>query len=93
MPYLRSGYAIAFFVGTVLFLGVAGLVAAGQADSPGAGTVIVPHEPWSCGLPGGIPAPERGTLVFQAEMKLDAWRISVRPSTGAGRSPSSRTGR
>ena len=32
---------------------------------------IVPHESWSCGMPGGIPAPETGTLLFTAEVPLD----------------------
>jgi hypothetical protein len=37
----------------------------------GAAAVIVPHESWPCGLPNGIPAPERGALVFEATMTLD----------------------
>jgi hypothetical protein len=44
--------------------------AAGQGNTPGA-DLIVPHESWSCGLPDGIPRPEAGTLVFEAEMTLD----------------------
>ncbi len=36
-----------------------------------AADLIVPHASWSCGLPGGIPRPETGTLVFEAEMTLD----------------------
>jgi len=43
---------------------------AGQANGSAA-DLIVPHESWSCGLPDGIPRPEGGTLVFEAEMKLD----------------------
>lgn len=43
---------------------------AGQGNPPGA-DLIVPHESWSCGLPDGIPRPEGGTLVFEAQMKLD----------------------
>jgi hypothetical protein len=45
-----------------------GSAAARQAS---AGPVIVPHESWSCGLPGGIPTPESGTLLFTAEISLD----------------------
>lgn len=44
--------------------------AAGQGNATGA-DLIVPHESWSCGLPDGIPRPEAGTLVFEAEMTLD----------------------
>ena len=43
---------------------------AGQGNAAVA-DLIVPHESWSCGLPDGIPRPEGGTLVFEAEMKLD----------------------
>jgi hypothetical protein len=43
---------------------------AGQANAPAA-DLIVPHESWSCGLPDGIPRPEGGALVFEAEMTLD----------------------
>jgi hypothetical protein len=67
---MRYQRAIPAIVG-VLVLGIAALGAAGQAGSTGAGSVIVPHESWSCGLPAGIPNPEDGTLVFQAEMSLD----------------------
>ena len=42
--------------------------AARQASVP---PIIVPHESWACGLPGGIPSPESGTLLFTAEMSLD----------------------
>jgi hypothetical protein len=68
---MRQTRAIALIVGTTLVLGVGAIRATGQGGSPGTGTVIVPHESWSCGLPGGIPTPENGTLVFQAEMTLD----------------------
>jgi len=42
----------------------------GQGASA-SGAVIVPHDTWTCGLAGGIPSPESGTLIFQAELKLD----------------------
>src|ERR1051325_671827 len=45
-------------------------VVAGQGAAPRAAVTIVPHDSWPCGLPGGIPAPESGTLVFQADLKL-----------------------
>jgi hypothetical protein len=47
--------------------GVAGQDAAGGAVV----SVLVPHESWPCGLPGGIPTPESGTLVLEARMTLD----------------------
>jgi hypothetical protein len=68
MQYPR---AIAFVLGTVVVLAVASPRGVSQGGAPGASTVIVPHESWPCGLPGGIPVPESGTLVFQAEMTLD----------------------
>lgn len=71
MRYLRLQHAITSIVGTAVVLGMAALGAAGQSGSPGAPSLIVPHESWSCGLPAGIPNPESGTLVFQAEMPLD----------------------
>src|SRR5688500_4833079 len=63
--------AIASLVGTILVFGIVAIRAAGQGGTSGAGVVIVPHESWSCGLPGGIPVPESGMLVFQAETTLD----------------------
>ena len=46
---------------------------AGQAPAftaSGGASVIIPAETWSCGLPGGIPQPESGTLVFEARVPL-----------------------
>jgi hypothetical protein len=71
MTYPRSRHALSFIAGAILVLGIVVTVAAGQGAAPGSGTVIVPHESWSCGLPGGIPSPESGTLVFEAAMTLD----------------------
>lgn len=42
---------------------------AGRQVSPQ--RLLVPHEAWNCGMPGGIPSPEAGTLVFTAEMPLE----------------------
>jgi hypothetical protein len=33
--------------------------------------LLVPHPSWPCGMPEGIPQPESGVKVFEAEMKLD----------------------
>jgi hypothetical protein len=62
--------AIAGIVGVLLSVISMAVGAAGQGDARGA-DLIVPHESWSCGLPDGIPRPEGGTLVFEAEMTLD----------------------
>jgi hypothetical protein len=65
----RTGAIAAIVAGLLPMIGMnAGL--AGQGSATGA-DVIVPHESWSCGLPDGIPRPEGGTLVFQAEMTLE----------------------
>ena len=62
-------------VGTLLLSGVLLDRAVAQdaraAASATPATAIVPHESWSCGLPGGIPRPESGTLVFEATMTLE----------------------
>jgi hypothetical protein len=45
-----------------------------------AATVIVPDKTWDCGMPGGIPNPESGTLIFQAEVKLgNVWNVGKTP--------------
>jgi hypothetical protein len=36
-----------------------------------AGKTIVPHASWNCGMAAGIPAPESGTLLLEAEIRLD----------------------
>lgn len=46
---------------------VAPRFAAGQTPAK----LIVPDKTWDCRMPGGIPNPESGTLVFEAQMKLD----------------------
>ena len=33
--------------------------------------VLIPHDSWTCGMADGIPSPESGTLVFEAEMKFE----------------------
>jgi hypothetical protein len=42
-----------------------------EAGYAGAGRILIPHKSWPCGMADGIPAPERGVLVFEANMKLD----------------------
>jgi hypothetical protein len=65
---MRDRRAIAGLAGMLLMLGAAADRAAGQGGST---AVIIPHESWTCGLPAGIPSPESGPLIFQAEMTLD----------------------
>jgi hypothetical protein len=42
-----------------------------KAGYKGTDKILIPHKSWSCGMPEGIPAPERGVPVFEATMKLD----------------------
>jgi len=37
----------------------------------GAGKILVPHKSWPCGMAEGIPVPELGVPVFEANMTLD----------------------
>jgi hypothetical protein len=32
---------------------------------------VIPHQSWTCGMPEGIPKPENGTAVLEAQMNLD----------------------
>src|SRR5580704_979163 len=41
------------------------------ARGQGAARVFVPHASWDCGMKDGIPNPESGVLIFEAQMKLD----------------------
>jgi hypothetical protein len=41
------------------------------AKYEGAGKILIPHKSWQCGMAEGIPVPERGVPVFEANMKLD----------------------
>jgi hypothetical protein len=54
----------------------------GQSPRQTARPLIVPHSSWSCGLPDGIPNPESGTLVLQAELTLDRLIDSGRTQYG-----------
>jgi hypothetical protein len=42
-----------------------------EAAYGGTGKILIPHKSWSCGMAEGIPVPERGALVFEADLKLD----------------------
>jgi hypothetical protein len=64
-------------IGLLSVLAIAGHVIGASAAQNAGGRqpapqrVVVPHESWNCGMPGGIPSPEAGTLVFTAEMPLE----------------------
>jgi hypothetical protein len=42
-----------------------------EEDYTGAGKILIPHKSWPCGMKEGIPVPERGVPVFEANLKLD----------------------
>ena len=65
---MRHRRAIVATLGIVSLLAVTGARASSRSR---ADVVIVPHDSWNCGLPDGIPNPENGRLIFQAEMTLD----------------------
>jgi hypothetical protein len=41
-----------------------------KAGYRGADKILIPHKSWPCGMAEGIPVPERGVLVFEANLKL-----------------------
>jgi hypothetical protein len=66
-------------IGALAFCGCSGALAGGGPASTGdqkaaadnAEKVVIPHATWNCGMAGGIPKPESGVLVFEADMSLD----------------------
>ena len=54
-----------------LFVATSQNTTARAVPNAGAAKVLIPHESWTCGMPEGIPNPESGTLIFQAEMKFE----------------------
>jgi len=48
-----------------------GCIAHGQ-PAAGPAQTLIPASAWDCGMPAGLPRPELGTLVLEAEVKLDA---------------------
>jgi hypothetical protein len=47
------------------------LAAKAKESYTGAGKILIPHKSWPCGMAAGIPVPERGVPVFEANLKLD----------------------
>ena len=73
MRYRKATLGVASLV---LFAVVAAAAAGQSATRPaaaggGSPRLLVPHESWPCGLAGGIPSPETGTLLFTAVMPLE----------------------
>jgi hypothetical protein len=66
-----SNLVILAFLASGVGTGWAQTTASAAARSAAEKTVL-PAAGWDCGMPGGIPKPENGTLVFEAEVKLDA---------------------
>jgi len=48
-----------------------GLLLGLATGAAAAGPALIPHPSWDCYLPGGIPAPEDGTLIFEVEIPLE----------------------
>ena len=45
----------------------------------GADKLLIPSKAWPCGMPEGIPVPERGAPVFEATMKLEVYDAGMTP--------------
>jgi hypothetical protein len=57
-----------------------GGAAQAKAAYGGAAKILIPHRSWPCGMAAGIPVPERGVPVLEADMKLDqAYSIGKTP--------------
>jgi hypothetical protein len=51
-----------------------------KAGYEGTGKILVPHTSWPCGMADGIPVPELGVPVLEANMKLDqAYEVGKTP--------------
>jgi hypothetical protein len=42
-----------------------------KAGYAGTATILIPDKSWPCGMAEGIPVPEAGELIFEADLKLD----------------------
>jgi len=63
----NSNWIVAAMVGV---FSVCACFSHAQTNYSGAGETLIPSKSWPCGMPEGIPVPERGAPVFVAEMKL-----------------------
>jgi hypothetical protein len=67
---------IAALLAMPLALAIAACTAVSGGDSAAssratAALTLLPDPAWDCGMPAGIPVPESGTLVLEAEVRLD----------------------
>jgi hypothetical protein len=53
-------------------LGACANMASSTRTASAASKTLLPAASWDCGLPGGIPVPESGVLVLEAQVQLDA---------------------
>ena len=60
-----------FFILGALLLGGPSVQRAGGQGTADLKTVLIPHQSWNCGMAEGIPAPESGTVVFEAQMQIE----------------------
>ncbi|MEJ2649874.1 MAG: DUF3237 family protein [Sedimentisphaerales bacterium] len=57
---------------TLMFFGaLCGSCTNTQTTATNMEKTIIPDSSWTCGMPDGIPKPENGVLVFEAQMNLD----------------------
>jgi hypothetical protein len=58
---------------TLLLLGAsaAWVLSPSQVGAQASQSALIPHETWDCGMPGGIPSPEAGRLVFEIDVPLE----------------------
>jgi len=59
------------FIFSALLLVGSSIQRAGGQGTADARKVLIPHTSWNCGMADGIPAPESGTVVFEAQMQID----------------------
>jgi hypothetical protein len=62
---------VAVVAGILACQGESSLLQAADGTHAGAEKILVPGSGWTCGMPGGIPVPEQGTLVFEANLQVD----------------------
>lgn len=55
----------------LLTAGAAALATPRFARGQAPAKLVIPDKTWDCRMPGGIPSPESGALIFEAQMKLD----------------------
>ena len=64
---MRYGFSITVVAAAAAWLAAYPRPAPAQQALP----TIVPHPAWDCGMPDGIPQPERGNLIFEISLPLE----------------------